>query len=215
MVADTVHYLVMEEGAWEIDGVRCEAQRYTSTVTDENNAWNGERQAYLQAYDQPVVLGQVMSENDPRWSVFWCCGNRRQNPPSRTVLTTGKTVCEDPDATRAAETVGFIVFEEGHGSIGGIPFEARLGPDSVAGTGNAPPYTYGYLAPFVAAPAVHLATVAGMDGGDGGWAYTYHEATTPAGINLAIDEDQTANNERNHTSEQVGYVVFAAPPVIP
>ncbi len=34
VVAENVSYLVMEEGVWIVDGITCEAQLYTSTVTD-------------------------------------------------------------------------------------------------------------------------------------------------------------------------------------
>jgi len=52
--AETVSYLVVEEGVWSIDGVNIEAQTYESTVTDENNNWVGETQNYGQSYTNPV-----------------------------------------------------------------------------------------------------------------------------------------------------------------
>ena len=55
-----------------------EAQLYNSTVTDENNSWIDEAQTYGQSYTTPVVLGQVMSENDADWSVFWDQGTSRR-----------------------------------------------------------------------------------------------------------------------------------------
>jgi hypothetical protein len=71
--AETVHCLVIEEGAWTLpDGTKIEAQKYTSSVTDHDRSWVGQRQAYANIYAKPVVLGQVMSENDSQWSVF--CG---------------------------------------------------------------------------------------------------------------------------------------------
>jgi len=132
VAAENVFWLVVEEGAWTIDGVNVEAQTYQSTLTDsESVGWIGEAQVYLQSYTNPVVLGQVMSENDSRWSVFWSraagtCSSTC-NPPSATSLVTGKAVGEDPSTTRSHETVGFIVFEAGHGTIGGIEFEAVAG----------------------------------------------------------------------------------------
>ena len=54
--------------------------------------------------------------------------------------------------------------------------------------------------------------MAGMDGGNGGWAQIHGAAlATTTSLFLSIDEDQVANSERNHTIEQVGYVVFADP----
>lgn len=42
---------------------------------------------------------------------------------------------------------------------------------------------------------------------DGGWAVLYGDAGSVAGsLSLVIDEDQFANSERSHTSEQVAYI---------
>jgi len=207
--AETVSYLVVEEGVWSIDGVNIEAQTYQSTITDDNSSWVGETQSYGQSYTNPVVLGQVMTENDPNWSVFWTCGSSRTSPPTASILTTGKTVCEDTYTTRADETVGFIVFEAGHGTIGGIEFEASIGSDTVSGGGDSPPYTYSFDTAFDLTPDVAVTTMAGVDGGNGGWAYVHGSTlATTTSLYLSIDEDQINDSERNHTTEQVGYVVF-------
>ncbi|MCP3910361.1 MAG: hypothetical protein GY713_05360, partial [Actinomycetia bacterium] len=207
---DSVAYLVVEEGDWTVDGVAVSAATYNSTVTDENNSWVGEAQSYGQSFTRPVVLGQVMSSNDAGFSVFWDQGTARTNPPISSALTTGKTVCEDIDVTRADEAVGIVVIETGHGTLGGVEFEAALGADTVQGVGDAPPYAYTFNTPFPTAPALSLVTMAGVDGGNGGWAYVYGSSpTTTTTLDLAIDEDQIGDAERNHTTEQVGYVVFA------
>ncbi len=216
VVAETVSYLVVEEGAHTIDGVQIEARTITSTVTDENNSWAGEVQSYLQSYTSPVVLGQVMSEQDGAWSVFWNRGGSRTAPPSATSLAVGKEVAEDPVVARNDETLGFIVIEAGHGTIGGVEYEAALGADTVRGIGNNPPYTYTFNTAFASAPAVTVVTMAAMDGGNGGWAYTFGpSASTASTLGLAIDEDQLNDSERNHTTEQVGYVVFASSGSVP
>lgn len=206
----------MEEGVWTINGVDIEAVRYNSTLTDENNSWGAEIRSYGQSYSSPVVLGQVMTENDPDWSVFWNRGGSRQSPPNASNLRTGKTVCEDTDVTRSNETIGYIVIETGHGVIGGVEFEAGLSSDVVRGIDNGPPFTGSFLTPFPVAPSIAVVTQAAMDGNNGGWAYTYGptQATT-TGLRLAVDEDQIRDNERKHTTEQVGYIAFESPVVIP
>jgi hypothetical protein len=51
-----------------------------------------------------------------------------------------------------------------------------------------------------------------MDGGDGSWAYLFGAAPlTPDQVSLALDEDQSADSERRHGTEQVAYVVFDQP----
>jgi hypothetical protein len=212
VAAETVSYLVVEEGVHTVDGTLIEAQTYTSTVTDENNSWVGQAQTLAGSFTNPVVVGQVMSSNDADWSVFWDQGTARTNPPSAAALTTGKTVCEDVVTARADETVGFVVVEAGHGTLGGVEFEAALGADTVQGVGNSPPYTYSFSTAFASAPSVAVVTMAGIDGGNGGWAYAYGPSPTSASsLDLAIDEDTIGDSERSHVNEQVGYVVFAAP----
>ena len=211
VVSDEVSYLVVEAGVHTVDGILIEAQTYTSTLTDENNSWSGQSQTLVGSFTNPVVLGQVMSSNDADWSVFWDQGTSRNNPPSAGSLTSGKTVCEDPATARANETVGFVVIEAGHGTLGGVEFEAALGADSVQGVTNSPPYTYTYTTPFATAPSVAVVTMAGVDGGNGGWAYTFGPSpTSTTSLDLVVDEDTLGDTERNHTTEQVGYVVFAS-----
>lgn len=211
VLPEEVDYLVVEQGAWTIDGVSFEAQKYDSAVTDSDGSWLGNSQSYLQSYNNPVVVGQVMSENDPDWSAFWCQGNSRTNPPSSSALVTGKMVGEDSDTTRANETIGFIVMEAGHGTMDGVEFEAALGPDTISGVGDAPPYAYSFPSPFVAPPAVALTSMAGVDGPNGGWAQPHGAgALSSTALSLSIDEDQVGDSERNHTNEQVGYIVFSS-----
>jgi hypothetical protein len=216
VATDNVNCVIVEEGTWTIDGVNIEAQTYLSTVTDRKSNWVGQAQSYGQAYSNPVVIGQVMTENDADWSHFWARGSSRQNPPSAGALYTGKGVAEDTTTSRADETVGFIVFEAGHGTIGGVEFEAALGADSVRGTGNSPPYGYAYSTSFAASPTVAVTSQSGMDGNDGGWAQTHGVTVSSAGtLFLSIDEDQISGNERSHTTEQVSYAAFAGPMVYP
>jgi hypothetical protein len=109
-----------------------------------------------------------------------------------------------------------VVVEAGHGTIGGVEYEAALGADSIRGIGNNPPFTYTFGTPFASAPSVAVVTMAGVDGGNGGWAYTYGSTPLAASnLDLVIDEDQVNDSERNHTPEQVGYVVFATSGVYP
>ena len=206
-----VHFLTVESGVYTLaaDGVKMEAFTYTSTVTDRaTNTWNGEVRAYSNTYTNPVVVGQVMSFNDPDWSVFWSRGNSRTNP-ANAVLRTGKHVAEDTDTTRAPETVGYIVIESGTGTMTGLAYQAALGPDVVLGMDNNPPFNYS-LANSPGAYAV--ASQSGMDGNNGSWAVLYgDDPVSPTNLSLSVDEDQISNAERSHISENVGYIVLSAP----
>jgi VCBS repeat-containing protein len=210
-----VHYVVVEAGEYDDPGYKMEAVKFTSTRTDENNSWVGEPRSYVQSYSNPVVIGQVMSYNDPSWSVFWACGSSRSAPPTASALKVGKHVGEDSDTTRADETIGYIVIEtstSGTAEIEGLPYVAALGGDTIRGVGDSPAYNYSYSAMPNSKTAV--VNQAAMDGGNGGWAVLYGDnPITPTGntLKLAIDEDQANDTERRHTSEQVAYLIIDPP----
>jgi|GEM_PF-3681223 len=213
VTAKPVHYFVIEEGNWTMpDGRKIEAHKYQSTVTDYTDSWIGESQIYGNSYTNPVVIGQVMSHNDSDFSVFWCCGPDPKDPPTTDTLLTGKTVCGDTNQTRIAETVGYIVIEQGTGAIGGVEYEAALGEDIVMGVTNtspSPPYNYTFTQSFDQAPETAVISLNAMDGNDGGWAFLFvGSPLSQPQISLCADEDQIGDTERNHTHEQVAYLVF-------
>ncbi len=211
-----VYYMVVEEGTYTVatDGVKMEAVKYNSTLTDNNNSWTGQARSYANSYTTPVVLGQVMTYNDAGHVTFWARGNTRQTPPNATLFT-GKTVNEDPDNAHANETIGYIVIESGTGNIDGVNYSAGVGGDTIRGVTNSPPFSYS-VSGLSGAASIGIATLTAMDGGNGGWALFYGaNPISNSSINLAIDEDQLGDTERAHTTEQVAYIVFedaATPP---
>ena len=54
VVAEDVSYMVVEEGVYtEADhGVTMEAVKFTSTVTDRKNSWNGQLRSYANTYSR-------------------------------------------------------------------------------------------------------------------------------------------------------------------
>jgi hypothetical protein len=204
-----VHWMVVKRGVYTVaeHGVKMEAVKFNSTVTDHSGSWVAQSKAYQQTYDQPVVLGQVMTANGAYWSTFWCRSESSATSPPDGTLRVGKHSAQDRRA-RTNEIVGYIVIEAGNGSIEGIGYAAALGPDAVRGVENNPPYAYG-LSDVNFIPSAAIATQAAMDGGDGGWAILYGDSpVTETTLNLAIEEDWYWDSERKHTHEQVGYLVL-------
>jgi PKD repeat protein len=204
----TVHYFVVEEGVYTAagDGVKMEAVKVTSTTTAHKGAWVLESRSFQNSYTSPVVLGQVMTNNDAGWSVFWASGTRA-NPPSAGTFNAGKQTGEDLTA-RANETIGYVVFEQGSGTINSTPFTTAVGADTVRGPANTSTgftYTFG----SVANANVAIVSVAGIDGGNGGWPVMYGASPlTSTSLTMVFDEDQVGDSERAHTTEQVAYIVF-------
>ncbi len=206
-----VHYMVVEAGVYnETDhGIRMEAAKYVSTVVDRPGSWVGEQRQYGNSYSNPVVFGQVMTANDG-WSVFWSHGESVGAPPSLSSLYVGRHIGEDTTTARASETVGYIVFEAGSGTLGDLPYEVAVGADTLPGMSNGPPYSYSHR---IASPNSAIVTQTGMDGLNGGWALLYGDSPLgPNGLRLAIDEDQIRDLERSHFTEQAAYIVFGSAP---
>jgi vibriolysin len=205
-----VYYMVVEEGVYTsaVDGVTMEAVKANSTATARKGSWVTEARSYQNTYTNPVVLGQVMTYNDAGWSVFWANGSSRTAPPSASAFNAGKEIAEDTDTTRANETIGYIVIEQGSGSINGVSYTAALGPDTVRGPGNnSTGYTYTFGS--IANASVAIVSTAAMDGGNGGWPVLFGaNQLTNTSITMYFDEDQIGDTERSHTPEQVAYIVF-------
>ncbi len=207
----SAHYLVVEAGVYTVanHGVKLEAARFESTVTDRSGSWQGERVIPANSYDSPVVLGQVLSANDSSASMFWSRGETRSAPPSTSQIWIGKHVGEDADRTRSDETIGYVIIETGSGTIGGNRYSAAVGANIVRGIDDAPPYFYPIDG--IDNPGATIASQAAMNGGNGGWAVLYDAASAPASagrLSLAIDEDQWRDSERRHTTEQVAFIAF-------
>ncbi|WP_083926169.1 T9SS type A sorting domain-containing protein [Neolewinella persica] len=208
-----IEYFVVEEGVYDFPtyGVKMEAVLTTSTRTAARSRWGSnyrENRSYQNAYLNPVVLGQVMSQNDADFSVFWASrSNSQSNAPTPSSFAAGKHVAEDNDRTRSNESLGYVVIEAGSGTINGEEYVTGVGSDIVKGQQNS---SLGYLynVPNNLYLLGGVLSSAAMDGNDGGWPVFKADPIGAGGFRLAIEEDQIRDNERSHTSEQAAYLLF-------
>ena len=209
----TVHYVVSEAGVYAGPGIAFEAVKFDSSVTDHRNSWIGEARSYAQTYTNPVVVGQVMTDNDSLWSVFWARGSSRAQPPSATEFYAGKHVGEDPNTVRANETIGYLVFESGFGALGSFGYEAGVGTDIVEGvTEAAAPWNYPLQGSFDTA----VLSSAAMDARQGAWPLLVGiDPLAGANAVVAVDEDQVRDNERGHATEQVAFLAISGDIEVP
>lgn len=207
-------YLVVEEGVYNEaeHGVNLEAHRLEANLTSHATHWQLQPQVYHNAYTQAVVIGQVMSYHDTRWSSFWSsAANNRAEAPNATGLSVGKHVGEDPDTDRLSETLGYIVVESGLHELEDITFYAALGDDSVRGVSNSSTgYPYETPMGYLDCAVVSLATMKGLDGGFP-VLFTEDPFAQRSKLMLAIDEDQISDEERSHNGEQVAFLAFGGP----
>ena len=216
-----VHCLIADTGAHTLPGgTKFEAHSVVSDQTSGRNATDGAwSQALLEnvsstlinTYAAPVVLGQVISYNDNRASVFHTtdCESRQREPFNAGFadgICVGKHIGQIA-GSRNSETIGYLVAETGSGSANGISYELARGGDAVAGNsgGNA-----GYPYPVGGDYTIGVASQVGEDGGDGSWAVLYGADPLPVDtLVLAVDEETVAGDtSRHHTKEIVDYWVF-------
>lgn len=205
-----VHWLAIEAGTYDAAtyGMKMEASTVTSTVTDITGSWVGQSQAYANSYTAPVVLGQVMTYNDVDWSAFWASSADPKAPPDATTLRVGKHVGEDPDTVRSNETIGYVVFEAGTGTLGGAEYEAAVGLQEIKGWEDSPPYTYTH---GVSAATTVILSSAGMENTDGSWPVLIEPSpVSGTDFNLVVQEDQEADAEvaTGIATEEIAYIVL-------
>jgi hypothetical protein len=208
--------IAVESGTYTAaaNGITIEANVVTSTVTNSKSDWTtGTPITFANKYTNPVILGQVMTSNDPNWSVFYARGSTSPTSYIETDATScviGKQVGEDPDTTRANEQLGYIVIEAGSGLWGSTrQYEAIMGPGSVYGVSNSPAYTYSRSG---ISPAAGVNTVNSVVGPAGGYSIFYGNRNTAYAnqdVGLAIDEYAVGDATRYHEcAESVGVLLF-------
>ena len=116
--------------------------------------------------------------------------------------------------TLAAETMGYVVMANGAAGTfqddgnDDIKYESFRTGDNVRGWDNAcyQRPSAGFFNAYSVNPKVFASKIK-HDGGDGGWVRRCALSTTQVG--LAVDEDRDRDSERNHTTEDVGVLVFS------
>ncbi|MFC4992456.1 cadherin domain-containing protein [Rubritalea tangerina] len=210
-----VRYLAVEEGVYNVadHGIKMEAVKYSSTVTDTAGSFVGETRTMahnsFDHYFIPTVYGQVMSYNDSNWSAFWY----KQNADK---LQLGKHVGEDSNTTRANETVAYIIMEAGSFQVGDYLVQTGgLGYDGYNGfsglsSGTAshdftrfPSITSGLVAADISVPW------GGSNPGDEGFWVVQKPAGVGNRIAATIIEDQIGDAEQDAGNKGGSYLLVS------
>ncbi len=208
VTASDVYCTISEEGSYTLP-IKYEAHTVSSTQTNKTGFWQISRMvnvtgSKVQNYTKPVVIGQVMSYNNPDFVTFWSNNGNRTDSATNTAIYVGKHTGETNITAPKTETLGYFIAEEAEYTLANAYVKIALGVDTIRGVKNSPPYNYALPHAYSFATA----TISAMDGTDGGWAVLYGASPVSTQISLAIDEDTVGDPDRNHTTEQVAYWVM-------
>lgn len=210
--SEPVYYMVMEAGQWQMGDMKVEAhlEEDISTVA-HITSWTGVRMAYDHTYtSNPLVLHQVMSDNDPTWISSWVSApGNRTNPPTTAGFDLALNATQVVTSyTHAPEDIGWIAFEDvALDEYEGTEFRTHFGRDAMRGhSDSCTTYTHGGT---YADGGIILASQMGMDGIDGTWLTSCSVSDTAIGFQA--EEDQSYDSERSHTDEDYALMVFEEP----
>ncbi|MDL2121713.1 MAG: H-type lectin domain-containing protein [Deltaproteobacteria bacterium] len=190
---ENASYIVMERGSYILeDGTKVEAGRF-DTDTTGSFGWVDFSQTFNQV---PVVTSTVSSFNEED-----AVCSRLKN-----IDTTGFDFCmqeqEGNSQIHTTETISYIAWEPSSGTVDNLTFEVDKTDDVI--THNL--QTIVYNETFIATP-VFLADMQTTDGGD--TANLCWQNKDFYEIDIKITEEQSRDSEIYHTTEVVGYMVFA------
>ena len=187
---ETFSFMVMEDGLYEIDGLRIEAGRVEQTATADATRY------FTQEFrTAPVLLPQLASEVDS------AAATARTDAVGQ--LSFGIRIQEEEaaDGVHAAEEVHYLAIETGAGSFSdGTRFSAGPGARRHGGGWRQLDFGGNFLAPFVFAAAqsrrepdpFHL-RLRNLDG---------------FGAELRLREEASLDSELSHRAEDLGFLVL-------
>ena len=194
-VTETVHYLVVEAGTWQLDdGTLLEVGTRSMTQVAGSFASVSFSSPFA---TPPTVISQV--QTDVNGFDFM---KTRQRLTSSGAFQLSIEKHESNSATLPlAEEVGYLAIESGSGRWGNLDFVAGVTPDSVTHA------NYGLSFGQDLGPDVRFfGQLATFDGGDD--AALRANGLSGLGATIWIEEDQTRDGETAHTTEQASFLAL-------
>jgi len=210
-----IDYFAAEIGTYTFPGgVRVQVGSYSTTTHQGRNVpgANWDDVNFSTTFSAaPAVIAQVQTINSQPTLSAGDIGLPFLEVTIRNVTTVDMDIAleraETTGGTQVAETIGFLAMVSGtEATISGETIQATLTPDNVSGWSNGC-FVRNFSSAFGATPLV-VATQNSRDGGDGGWVRRCSISAT--GVGLTIDEDQSNDTDRSHTTEEVGVLAISA-----
>ncbi|WP_227379056.1 hypothetical protein [Haladaptatus halobius] len=143
----------------------------------------------------PVVLAQAQTLNGPDPIV-----TRLTDVSSSSFRVRVQEEEQNATTSHTSETVGYIALQQGTGQLNGRPFEVARTGTTVTDQWSRISFQQQYDAPqFIA----NLQTFIGPD-----TANLRYRNLTGTGVEVKVEEEQSADTETAHAAESIGYVVF-------
>jgi len=188
--SETISYTVIEAGQYTLsDGTPIEVR---TVWTDHTFTPVEFAQSFSTA---PVVLTHSQTRNGRDAIV-----TRQQNISSSGVDV--RVQEEEARGPHVIERVGYVAIEPGIGTNGGAGFEVGRTEDIV----TANPHTIRFSQDMGGTP-IFLAGMQTYNGSNS--AGLRYRSLNKGAVDIAIDEEQSADKETRHTTEVIGYVVIA------
>lgn len=189
-VVETVNYLVVEKGRTTLpDGSVVEAGTFTGTTSFKTVSFNG---SFAKT---PVVMTTIASVNEAD-----TISGRLRN----TGLTGFQYYFREQEKNtnnHANETVHYLAWEPGRGTIGAVQYEVATTATKVTNAW----YTQTLQGTYGQAPMV-LADMQTTNNTDTS-ALRFNTITT-TGVEVKVEEERSKDTEVNHPAEAVGYFIF-------
>ncbi len=204
--AETVAYLVMERGAYQLPaGPRVDANS-TTTSAYRGSVVGGSAGTctFVQAFDSaPVLVAALQSNNNTGSPDFLTASVESVAAASfGCAIDVADGVAVAPSLP---ETIGWVAFSSGTFKSNGVRVDATSTNASITGWTDTPWYEYVWpYGTWTSAPGL-LASRQTRNGSDGGW--VRYGALTSQGVRLAVDEADGGN--RSHIAESVGMLGFS------
>ena len=140
-VSSKIYWMAMESGNHTLPGGdECEASYVPSTSVLEFAA--SEDCSLVGSYTNISIIPQIYGFPEDKFLQAWSSDGTQSGTPTPSNCYVGRLASRDPDTTKAATRINYIVVERGTGTTDGVNWDAGITNDDIAGVEDSPPYTY-------------------------------------------------------------------------
>jgi RHS repeat-associated protein len=197
-VAETVSYLVLESGMWELaDGTRLEVGKISTDASVGKRIKNSWAKIAFQGEfrDTPVVFSQVYTGYDANFV------DTRQWDITKSGFKLAMEGAEDVTQAHDEERIGWLAIEPGSGEWSGHAYEVGQTPQSVTQTWHVLSFGVSFSDPprFIAGLASYV---------DGDSAHLRYQGLRKGSVKIKVEEDATFDKEKVHAAEALSYLAL-------